>query len=118
MELTKKNCVPCEGGMAALDAERVGSLVSQVKGWRAEEGGRRIAKRFKFGSFLSTMAFVDRMAVLAEAEGHHPDFCVHYDVLEVTLSTHAISGLSENDFILAAKLDELHGDTGGSKTKD
>jgi 4a-hydroxytetrahydrobiopterin dehydratase len=82
-------------------------LLSQVPGWRVDPGGSRLHRRFDFTSFPATIAFVDRMADLAEAEGHHPDFCVHYKLLDVTLTTHAIGGLSENDFILAAKIDSL-----------
>jgi 4a-hydroxytetrahydrobiopterin dehydratase len=107
MELAKKKCLPCEGGMPPLDGEGVCRLLPQVKGWKVEEGERELRKRFKFGTFPEVIAFVNRMAALAEAEGHHPDFCVRYDVLEVSLSTHAVRGLSENDFILAAKIDRL-----------
>jgi len=107
MELTKKRCVPCEGGAQPLDRSQAQPLLSQVPGWQLDPGGRRLEKRFNLASFPATIAFVDRMADLAEAEGHHPDFCVHYQVLDVTLTTHAIGGLSENDFILAAKIDGL-----------
>lgn len=107
MELAKKKCLPCEGGIPPLDGEEVCRLLPQVKGWMVEEGERELRKRFKFGGFPEVIAFVNRMAALAETEGHHPDFCVRYDVLEVSLSTHAVRGLSENDFILAAKIDAL-----------
>jgi 4a-hydroxytetrahydrobiopterin dehydratase len=107
MELTKKKCVPCEGGVPALDTAQVGDLRSQVPSWRVEPGGGELRKRFAFTTFLETMKFVDRLAALAELEGHHPDFCVRYNLLDVTLTTHAISGLSENDFIVAAKIDQL-----------
>jgi 4a-hydroxytetrahydrobiopterin dehydratase len=93
--------------MSPLDATQVGILLSQVPGWRVEPGESELRKRFEFASFPATIAFVDRIAELAEAEGHHPDFCVRYKVLDVTLTTHAIGGLSENDFILAAKIDRL-----------
>lgn len=105
MELTKKRCVPCEGGMPALDASAVQKLLPQVPGWRVEANA--LHKRFKLATFPNAIAFVRRMADLAESEGHHPDFCVRYDVVEVTLTTHAIRGLSENDFIMAAKIDAL-----------
>jgi 4a-hydroxytetrahydrobiopterin dehydratase len=107
MELTKKRCLPCEGGAMPLDASSVNGLLSQVQGWQVEPSNNQLQKRFSFASFPATMAFVHRMAELAEAEGHHPDFCVRYKVLDVTLTTHAIGGLSENDFILAAKIDRL-----------
>jgi 4a-hydroxytetrahydrobiopterin dehydratase len=107
MELAKKKCVPCEGSMSALGPARVADLLSQVPRWQVKPDEGELRKRFQFETFLETMAFVGRMAELAEAEGHHPDFCVRYDVLDVTLTTHAIGGLSENDFILAAKIDQL-----------
>ena len=107
MELTKKRCVPCEGGLPALDPEQVDKLQSQVPGWLVETENRKLHRQFKFASFAENMAFIGRMAELAEAEGHHPDFCVRYHVLDVALTTHAIGGLSENDFILAAKINQL-----------
>ncbi len=106
MELTQKKCIPCEGGVAALTADESGRLLSKLSGWRIE-GAAELHKRFKFQSFAETIAFVRRMADLAEAEGHHPDFCVRFTVLDVSLTTHAIGGLSENDFIVAAKIDDL-----------
>ena len=108
MQLKDKRCVPCEGGTPPLDADKTARLLEQVKGWRlAAESGQppRIAKGFEFVDFLAAMAFVDKMAALAEEEGHHPDFCVHYNRVDVTLWTHAVRGLSENDFILASKID-------------
>ncbi len=107
MQLTHKRCVPCEGGVPALDAEQAETLRAQVPEWQVRSEHRELHRHFKFGSFADNMAFVSRMAWLAESEGHHPDFCVHYNQLDVTLTTHAIGGLSENDFILAAKLDQL-----------
>jgi 4a-hydroxytetrahydrobiopterin dehydratase len=107
MDLKQKKCVPCEGGVPALTADEASRLLSQLSGWRIDPGTVELRKRFKFASFPDTMAFVNRMARLAEAEGHHPDFCVRFTVLDVSLTTHAIGGLSENDFVLAAKLDEL-----------
>lgn len=103
--LEQGRCVPCEGGVPKLDPEQVESRLAQVTGWRLD--GDKIAKRFEFADFVELMAFVNRMADLAESEGHHPDFTVHYRVLDVSLWTHAIGGLSENDFILAAKIDAL-----------
>jgi 4a-hydroxytetrahydrobiopterin dehydratase len=107
MELTQKRCVPCEGGVPALDAEQATELHTQVPKWRVQSGNKVLQRNFKFGSFADNMAFISRMAWLAESEGHHPDFCVRYNQLDVSLTTHAIGGLSENDFILAAKLDQL-----------
>ena len=118
-QLKDKHCVPCEGGVPALDEATSKLLLDEVSGWalRAQAGQpgeagqpgqpAQITKRFEFADFLGAMAFVDKMAALAEREGHHPDFCVHYNQVDVTLWTHAVGGLSENDFILAAKVDGL-----------
>lgn len=109
MSLKEKRCVPCEGGTPPLDELTTRKLLGEVKGWSvaSEEGQPRLRKRYQFVDFLAAMAFVDKMAALAEEEGHHPDFCVHYSRVDVTLWTHAVGGLSENDFILAAKLDGI-----------
>jgi 4a-hydroxytetrahydrobiopterin dehydratase len=112
-ELKDKHCVPCEGGVAALDERTSKLLLDEVVGWTLQAQGEqpdhpaRITKRFRFADFLAAMAFVDKMAALAEREGHHPDFCVHASRVDVTLWTHAAGGLSENDFILASKLDAI-----------
>jgi 4a-hydroxytetrahydrobiopterin dehydratase len=108
MTLKDKRCVPCQAGTPPLDRPTISLLLNDVMDWelRAAKGTpEKIAKRFKFDDFLGTMAFVDKMAALAEEQGHHPDFCVHYSEVEVTLWTHAVGGLSENDFIMAAKID-------------
>ncbi len=109
-QLKDRHCVPCEGGVPALDEATSKLLLGDVSGWtlRNEPGQpAQISKRFDFADFLGAMAFVDKMAALAEQEGHHPDFCVHYGRVDVTLWTHAARGLSENDFILASKLDVI-----------
>jgi 4a-hydroxytetrahydrobiopterin dehydratase len=104
--LASGRCVPCEGGVEKLTAEAIQSRLPLVPGWRLEAGDK-IAKSFTFPDFVSLMAFVNAMAGLAESEGHHPDFSVHYSRLDVEIWTHAVGGLSENDFILAAKIDRL-----------
>jgi 4a-hydroxytetrahydrobiopterin dehydratase len=103
-DLAKKKCVPCEGGVDKLSVEQVKHYLSMVEGWTLE--GDRIGKRYEFKDFVEAMAFVNRMAGAAEEQGHHPDFSVHYNQVDVTIWTHAIGGLSENDFILAAVIDE------------
>jgi len=105
MELARKRCVPCEGGTPKLTSNEVQVLLKEVSGWEAQD--EKLKKRFKFKNFVEAMTFVNRMAEVAEAEGHHPDFSVHYNQVDVTNWTHAIGGLSENDFILAAKIDEI-----------
>lgn len=85
----------------------VDEAIRSVPGWAAGEEGTRIQRRYRFGDFAGSMRFVNALAVLAESEGHHPDFAVHWDTVDVTLFTHAAGGLTENDFIVAAKLDLL-----------
>ena len=109
-QLKDRHCVPCEGGVPALDEVTSRLLIDEISGWtlRTEPGQpAQIGKRFEFADFLGAMAFIDKMAALAEQEGHHPDFCLHYSRVDVTLWTHAVRGLSENDFILASKLDVI-----------
>jgi 4a-hydroxytetrahydrobiopterin dehydratase len=107
MDYASKRCVPCEGGVPALAPEQVDSALRSLRGWEARERHTRLYKQLKFADFREAMRFVNAMADLAEAEGHHPDFSVHYNTVDVTLWTHAVGGLSENDLILAAKLDRL-----------
>jgi len=108
MQLKEKHCVPCEGGTPPLDERATKLLLDEVKGWKVQAGQpAKISKPYEFPDFLGAMAFVDKMAALAEREGHHPDFCVHYSRVDVTLWTHAARGLTENDFILASKLDAI-----------
>ncbi len=82
------------------------NMLKQVKGWAPSEDGRSILKQFKFHNFTEAMDFANKITPIAEAEGHHPDLCVSWGKVVVELSTHAIKGLSENDFILAAKIDQ------------
>jgi 4a-hydroxytetrahydrobiopterin dehydratase len=97
--------------MPTLDAAAIEKLLGEIDGWQVRAAAAyrppQLAKGFEFRDFAGAIAFVDRMAALAEAEGHHPDFCVHYSRVDVTLWTHAVGGLSENDFILAAKIDGI-----------
>jgi len=103
--LSQKKCVPCEGGVSKLSQEEASTLLKQVPGWRLEGG--KLVRVYLFKNFADAMTFINRMAEIAEAEGHHPDFTVHYNRVEAVLWTHAIGGLSENDFILAAKINEI-----------
>jgi len=106
MDLASKKCVPCEGGVKPFTPPEIQRYLKLIPDWRVVEG-KKIQKELKFRDFVELMHFVDRMAQLAECEGHHPDFFVSYNRLTVTIWTHAIQGLSENDFILAKKLDNL-----------
>lgn len=105
MDWTTRRCVPCEGGIPPQTPEQVDAALASLDGWEAREGKTRLHKHYRFRDFVAAMRFVNAMAEVAESEGHHPDFCVHYSTVDVTLWTHAVGGLSENDFVLAAKID-------------
>jgi 4a-hydroxytetrahydrobiopterin dehydratase len=105
MDLRAKHCVPCEGGIPPLGDDEARELLAAVDSW-ALDGGV-IKRRFEFADFAAALVFVNRMAEVAEAEGHHPDFCVHWSRVDVSIWTHAVGGLTENDFILAAKIDAI-----------
>ncbi len=105
-ELTAKKCVPCEAGGKPLTHEEVAKLAPQVSDWEVFDN-RIIKKQFQFHDFKEAMAFVNQVADLAEAEGHHPDIKIAYNKVLIELWTHAVKGLSENDFIVAAKINTL-----------
>jgi 4a-hydroxytetrahydrobiopterin dehydratase len=105
MELKEKRCVPCEGGIPKLSEAEAAALLPQLSGWAMK--AEKLEKQLRFKDFAQLMAFVHRVADLAEEEGHHPDFCVHYNRLDLSVWTHAVDGLTENDFVLAAKIDAL-----------
>ena len=107
-DLIAKKCIPCEGGMLPLAKEEVKSLLSRVSGWSVNGEFKKISRDFKFKNFKEAMEFVNKVAGLAESEGHHPDIYIHdWNQVRLDLSTHAIGGLSENDFIMAAKINEF-----------
>lgn len=107
-QLREKKCLPCEGGVAPYDAAQAAAQLKQLDGWRLTHDGQRIRKDWTVKNFMAGMAFFDQCAKLAEADGHHPDLHIEgYRRVWVELWTHAIGGLSENDFILAAKIDAL-----------
>ena len=107
-ELTSQRCEPCEGGQPTLTRDQVTPLLEQLDaGWAVDSGGSSISRDFRFKGFNKTMSFVNAVAWIANQQMHHPDLQVGYDHCEVTLTTHAIDGLSANDFIVAAKIDQL-----------
>jgi 4a-hydroxytetrahydrobiopterin dehydratase len=107
-DLTKKKCAPCEGTVAPLNADEVNRLLAAIPEWRATPDGRRIARRWWVKDFTDGLDFFRRVGDLAEAEGHHPDLhLANYRDVTIELWTHAAGGLTENDFILAAKIDRL-----------
>jgi 4a-hydroxytetrahydrobiopterin dehydratase len=113
MDLTQKKCVPCEGGVPRVEGAERAALLASVPAWQLSPDALRIRRHFRFVDFRAAMAFVNAMAELAEAEGHHPDFSVHYANVDVEVWTHAAGGLTENDFILAAKIDRIPGPLAG-----
>jgi 4a-hydroxytetrahydrobiopterin dehydratase len=104
-ELARKKCLPCEGGVAPLTPEQIGPMLKGLSGWALE--GKAIAKTYRFKNHYETMAFVNAVAWISHREDHHPDLLVGYNECRASYVTHAIGGLSENDFICAAKLDTL-----------
>ncbi len=105
--LINKKCVPCEGGVLPFKRAEAEEYLKETPGWKIVEEGKKIKLEFKFKDFKEAMAFVNRVVELAEAEGHHPDFHIFYNRVVLELWTHAIGGLSENDFIVAAKVNNL-----------
>ncbi|MEK7208354.1 MAG: 4a-hydroxytetrahydrobiopterin dehydratase [Patescibacteria group bacterium] len=105
-DLANKKCAPCTGGLPPLAVEEVARLGKEVPKWEAING-HHLKRRFKFKNFAEALAFVNKVGALAESEGHHPDIRFGWGYVEITTFTHSIGVLSENDFILAAKVDTL-----------
>ena len=105
-DLATKTCVPCRGGVPPLKGEELASLQEQVDGWNVIEE-HHITKTFKFRDFREALEFVNHVGQLAEEQGHHPDIFLAWGKVEITIWTHKINGLTESDFILAAKIDQL-----------
>src|SRR5260370_66316 len=108
--LHQPHCVKSEPGTPPLSSHEVGQFLEQLDGWTVEdsEGHMRLSKRYKFKGFMPAVEFVNKIAPIAEAEGHHPDLMLGYGYVTVHLFTHAAGGLTENDFILAAKIDRIN----------
>ena len=105
---TRKHCQPCEGGVPALTAEQVRDHLGAVPAWRLTADGQRLRREWRVKNFQTALDFFQRIGCVAEAEDHHPDLhLTGYRNVAVELSTHAVNGLTENDFILAAKIDQL-----------
>ena len=105
-DLASKDCVPCRGGVPPLGREEVDKLLGHVPGWEVVND-HHLRKEFKFEDFKETLGFVNRVGEVAEAQWHHPDINFGWGRAEVTIWTHKINGLTESDFILAAKIDRL-----------
>lgn len=107
-QLTHKKCVPCEGGVPALSRVEAQQQVEKLPGWKLTSDGQRIRREWVVKNFVAGVSFFNNVAKIAEVEGHHPDLHLEgYRNVAIEIWTHAIGGLSENDFILAAKIDTL-----------
>jgi len=105
--LAAKSCTPCRGGVPPFTTQEVAAHQSQTPEWSVQDDARRIERTFRFKSFATAFVFVEQVARLAEAEGHHPDISFGWGYVTVSLQTKKIKGLHENDFIVAAKLDRI-----------
>jgi 4a-hydroxytetrahydrobiopterin dehydratase len=105
--LTEKKCVACEGDVPPLNSVEADVLLKQVPGWKSNTEATVISRMFTFKNFSEALAFVNKVGAIAEEEGHHPDIEFGWGRVRITLTTHAIKGLSENDFIVAAKINGL-----------
>ena len=105
--LKDKHCKPCEGGVCPLDEHHSIQHLEHLPGWELAEDRSSIVRTLRFKDFLDTISFINAMAYMSEQQGHHPDFSAGYNYCEVRYTTHAIGGLSENDFICAAKINDL-----------
>jgi 4a-hydroxytetrahydrobiopterin dehydratase len=107
MELAQKKCVACEGDARPLNKIEAEVLLKQVNDWQLSSDAKTISKQFTFKNFAEAMAFANQVGEIAESEGHHPDLSIGWGRVGIELTTHAINGLSENDFIVAAKIDQI-----------
>lgn len=103
-KIASKHCVPCHGGVPRLRGEEIEPLLAQLEGWRVSEE-HHLSKEYAFANFAAALAFVNRVGETAEAEGHHPDIEFGWGYARLKIYTHAIDGLTESDFILAARID-------------
>jgi 4a-hydroxytetrahydrobiopterin dehydratase len=106
MNLVEKKCKPCEGSMPPLTQEQSNKLLEQIPDWEIKDG--HVYRQFKFKNFKEAISFVNKVAEVAEQEQHHPDININYNKVSIDLYTHSINGLSENDFIIAAKIDQIN----------
>ncbi len=105
-ELASKQCVPCRGGVPPLAGEEISKLLTSLNGWEVVNE-HHLHKECRFSDFAGALHFVNRLSTIAEEQGHHPDICFGWGRVEITIWTHKINGLTESDFILAAKIDQL-----------
>ena len=108
-DLLNKKCVPCEGGLSPFDISEIHLYQKKVDGWdvKSEKNIFFLEKKFKFKDFLKSQVFINKVGIISENENHHPDITFGWGYAKIIITTHAINGLSENDFILAAKIDQI-----------
>lgn len=107
LPFVSKKCIPCDGGAAPLDGDQLRAYAKELKTPWEIVGGKMLRREFEFGNFQEAMVFVNKVSDIAEREGHHPDIFISYDKVRIELTTHSIGELSENDFIIAAKIEAL-----------
>jgi 4a-hydroxytetrahydrobiopterin dehydratase len=107
MSLAEKHCIPCKGGVPTLQGEALETMKSQVPDWQVVDG-HHLSRSFTFPDFKTALEFVNRVGAVAEEEGHHPDLLLTWGKVDIKIWTHKIDGLTESDFILAAKADQLY----------
>lgn len=107
MDLTQKKCVVCEGDAKPMTPMEAEAMSKHVQGWIVARGATKLSKEFKFQNYVEAMEFANKITPIAESEGHHPELTIGWGRVGIDLTTHAIKGLSENDFILAAKIDKI-----------
>ena len=105
--LSQGTCEPCSGNTPKLSYEKISKYLSQLNGWSVNDNQEMIFKKFKFNNFTKALNFTNKIGYLAEKEGHHPDITFGWGYAKIKISTHAIKGLAESDFILAAKIDKI-----------
>lgn len=106
-ELSEKKCTPCEGGIRPLNAEKIKERLATINQWQVTSDNKKLFKAFQFKNFHHTMSFVNAIAFIANQENHHPDLEIGFNYCRVNYTTHAVNGLTENDFICCAKIDKL-----------
>ncbi len=107
MSLAQQQCVPCEGGVSALSADEATQMLGQTPGWEIIENHRWLKRKFTFSNFAKALAFVNAVGAIAEDKKHHPDITFGWGYCDIRLQTHAIGGLHENDFIVAAAINDI-----------
>jgi len=107
MNLAEKKCIPCSGGIKAFTLDQAKTYLAKVNNWNLSNDAKWLSKEFKFKNFAQALAFVNKIGAIAEAQQHHPNIDFTWGLVKISIQTHKINGLCENDFILAAKIDNI-----------